>query len=222
MYQILDLLRANNLFCIRYNLEEGCTNNNCIKKFESNNFLNPYIVFKEDDIINNQTIISKFNSLLENELSTCKKCGYNKKGEILPNSLPSYYRLINDRHLPKIFFVIFDLLNYDDKGTEEDLEFLEFQRRKQYNNQLLNILKEEIVYENTKYNLKSLIFTPQSDHFTTILINYQNEKLNLKKGVNYYYNGDSKNHCLEEVNNINLILNVNVIYLGVYIEESDH
>ena len=55
MYQILDLLRANNLFCIRYNLEEGCTNNNCIKKMESNNFLNPYIVFKSSLSIKGQS-----------------------------------------------------------------------------------------------------------------------------------------------------------------------
>ena len=49
--------------------------------------------------------------------------------------------------------------------------------------QLLNILKENIIFEKTKYNLKSLIFTPQSDHFTKVLLNYQNEKLNLKKGL---------------------------------------
>ena len=85
--------------------------------------------------------------------------------------------------------------------------------------QLLNILKENIIFEKTKYNLKSLIFTPQSDHFTTVLLNYQNERLNLKKGVNYYYNGDCKDHCLEEVININSLLKENVIYLGVYIEE---
>ena len=65
----------------------------------------------------------------------------------------------------------------------------------------------------------SLIFTPQSDHFTTVLLNYQNEKLNLKKGVNYYYNGDCQDHCLEEVININSLLKENVIYLCVYIEE---
>ena len=219
MYQILDLLRANNIFCTKYNLEEGCTNSNCIQRLISTNYLNPYIVFKEEDIINNQTIITKFNSLLENELSTCKNCGYDKKGKVIDNYRPSYYRLINDRHLPKIFFVVFDLLNYDDNGTELDLEILEFQRRKQYNMQLLNILKENIIFEKTKYNLKSLIFTPQSDHFTTVLLNYQNEKLNLKKGVNYYYNGDCKDHCLEEVININSLLKENVIYLGVYIEE---
>ena len=60
----------------------------------------------------------------------------------------------------------------------------------------------------------SLIFTPQSDHYTTVLLNYQNEKLNLKKGVNYYYNGDSKDHCLKEVININSLLYENVIYFG--------
>ena len=65
----------------------------------------------------------------------------------------------------------------------------------------------------------SLIFTPQSDHFTTVLLNYQNERLNLNKGVNYHYNGDCKDHCLEEVININSLLKENVIYLDVYIEE---
>ena len=149
---------------------------------------------------------------------TCQKCVYNKKGKVIDNYRPSYYRLINDKHLPKIFFVIFDLLNYEDNGTYMDLEILEFQRRKQYNMQLLNTSKENIIFEKTKFNLKSLIFTPQSDHFTTVLLNYQNEILNLKR-VNYYYNGDSKNHCLEEVYNINSLVNDNVIYLGIYIEE---
>ena len=82
MYQILDLLRANNIFCTKYNLEEGCTNSNCIQRLISTNYLNPYIVFKEEDIIKNQTIITKFNSLLENELSTCKNCAYYKMGKL--------------------------------------------------------------------------------------------------------------------------------------------
>ena len=75
IYQILDLLRGNNLFCIQYLLEEGCTKYNWIKRTISTNYLNPYIVFKEEDILNNETIISKFSSLLVNELTTCKKCG---------------------------------------------------------------------------------------------------------------------------------------------------
>ena len=63
IYQILDLLRGNNIFCIKYSLEEGCTKHNCIKRSTSINYLNTYIIFKEEDILKNETIISKFNSL---------------------------------------------------------------------------------------------------------------------------------------------------------------
>ena len=42
---------------------------------------------------------------------------------------------------------------------------------------------------------------------------------NLKKGVNYFYNGDTTNHCLEIVNELKSILNKNIIYLGIYVEE---
>ena len=49
IYQILDLLRGNNIFCIKNSLEEGCTKHNYIKRSTSINYLNPYIVFKEED-----------------------------------------------------------------------------------------------------------------------------------------------------------------------------
>ena len=73
IYQILDLLRGNNIFCIKYSLEEGCTKHNFIKSSISTNYLNPYLVFKEEDFLKKETIISKYNSLLINELTTCKK-----------------------------------------------------------------------------------------------------------------------------------------------------
>ena len=73
-------MRGNNIFCIKYSLEEGCTRHNCIKRLISTSYLNPYIVFKEEDILKNETIISKFNSLLINELTICKKCGYDING----------------------------------------------------------------------------------------------------------------------------------------------
>ena len=91
-------------------------------------------------------------------------------------------------------------------------------RRKQYNVLLLNILKDSINYENKIFILKSLILTPQSDHFNTVLLNYQNEIMNLKHKTNYYYKGDTKNHFLEEVDNINSIIKKNIIYLGIYVE----
>ena len=82
LYQILDLLSCNNFFCFEYKLEEGCINTNYIKNYFSNNFLNPYIVFKEEDIIKSEKIDNKFNNLMKNELSICTKCGYDNIGNI--------------------------------------------------------------------------------------------------------------------------------------------
>ena len=79
-------------------------------------------------------------------------------------------------------------------------------------------MKDRINYENKIFILKSLILTPQSDHFTTVLLNYQNEILNLKHKTNYYYNSDIANHILEEVDNLNILFKENIVYLGVYVE----
>ena len=80
LYQILDLFKYEKNFCFEYELEEGCTNNNCMNRLVTMNYLNPYIIFKEVDILNDSIIINKFNSLLANDLTTCKRCGYNKEG----------------------------------------------------------------------------------------------------------------------------------------------
>ena len=53
LYQILDLFRCDNNSCCEYDLEEGCTNNNCIKRIITKNHLTPYIVFREEDIMQN-------------------------------------------------------------------------------------------------------------------------------------------------------------------------
>ena len=188
------------------------TKNNCIKRLSSTNYLNHYIIFKEEDILNEETIESKFNKLLTNELTTCKKCRYNKKGEVIDIKNPNYFRLINKINLPKIFFVVYDFLNENDERTEEELEEIEFYRRKQYNDLLLNLLKDRITYENKIYILKSFIFTQQSDHLTTTLLNYQNELLNLKNQTNYFYNDDIKNHILKEIDNLNRIFKENFGY----------
>ena len=218
LYQILDLLRGNNIFCYEYKLEEGCTNKDCIKKLNSINYLNPYIVFKEEDLISNENILSKFNKLMRNEITACKKCGYSPEGEILDISNPTFYRIIQDKLEPKIIFVIFDLLNEYDIGTYSELEILEFQRRSQYNDKLQKILINELIINQKKYELKAMILTPESDHFTSLLLNYQNDIFNLKKGINYYYNGDTSKHEIVEENDLNSLLLKNIPYLGVYIE----
>ena len=95
----MDLFKFDKNFCFEYELEEGCTNNNCMKRLVTMNYLNPYIIFKEEDALKDSNIISKFNSLLANDLTTCKRCGYSKDGKILNISNPTFYRLIKNKDL---------------------------------------------------------------------------------------------------------------------------
>ena len=145
LYQILDLFGCRNIFCFEYQLEEGCTNKNCIKNIITNNYLHLYIIYKEEDINNNIDIISMFNNLMCNDLNTCKKCGYDKEGKVLNIAYPTFFRIIRNKFPPKVLFVIFDLLNEYDAGTQIELKKIEFKRRGQYNNQLLNILKKQFI-----------------------------------------------------------------------------
>ena len=50
---------------------EGCSKSNCIKQINSKNYLNPYIIFKETDILNKENIVSQVNKLMTNEITQC-------------------------------------------------------------------------------------------------------------------------------------------------------
>ena len=92
LYQILDLFRYDKNFCFEYKLEKVCTNINCMNRLITMNYLSPYLIFREEDIINNSNIIKKINSLLANDLTTCNRCGYDKEGNILNIDNPTFYR----------------------------------------------------------------------------------------------------------------------------------
>ena len=147
LYQLLDLFKYDKNFCFEYELEEGCTNKNCMNRLITMNYLNPYIIFKEEDILNNSNIINKFNSLLANDFTTCKRCGYIQR-DIFNISNPTFYRLINGKKFPKIIYVLFDLLNYNDNGSRNELEEIEFNKRLVYKDKLSKILCNRFIFEN--------------------------------------------------------------------------
>ena len=68
------MLRYYNDFCFEYKLLEGCSK--CNYKIETYNYLNPYIIYGENDILKKENIPNKINQLMINELTTCKICGY--------------------------------------------------------------------------------------------------------------------------------------------------
>ena len=55
--------------------KKSYTNNNCKCRLITKNCINPYIIIREDDIIQKLTIFNKFTELLANALTTCKTCG---------------------------------------------------------------------------------------------------------------------------------------------------
>ena len=84
--------------------------------------MHPYIIYKEEDINNNIDIISMLNNLMNNDLNTCKKCGYDTEGKVINISKQIYFRIIRNMIPPKILFVLFDLLNEYDAGKQIELE----------------------------------------------------------------------------------------------------
>ena len=112
-------------------------------------------------------------------------------------------------------------MNYNDNGSRNELEEIEFNKRMVYKDKLSKILCNRFIFENRIYELKALILTPQYDHFTSIILDYQNDLMELKKGVNYFYDGNTKNHMLEEIKDLKDILNNNIIYLGLYLENNN-
>ena len=85
--------------------------------------------------------------------------------------------------------------------TQYEFDILEFQRRKQYKDVLYSLLKKEIKLENSLYELKGIILTPQYDHFTSLILNYNSDIFDLKKGFNYFYDGMTIQHDINLVNN---------------------
>lgn len=106
--------------------------------------MNPYIIYKEEDINNNIELISMFNNLMCNDLNICNKCGYDKEGKVLNIANLTFFRFIRKKILQKILIVIFDLLNEYDVDTQIELEKIE----------LLNIFQKGFHQKNIFYEVK--------------------------------------------------------------------
>ena len=212
--QLLNLFRYSNFFCFEYDLIEGCSR--CSFNSQSKNYLNPYISFKEIDIDKKEKIENKFLTLMTNELTTCKIWGY-ENGKVFDANNPTFYRIISKKNFPKVIMIVFDLLNENDKGDEYTLELIEFQRRVQYNMHITDILQPTIEIEKHIYELKSIISTPQSDHFTCFLLDFDKNIYSLKTGFNYYYDGTTTLHDIQPIENAkDLIISKNP-YVGIYV-----
>ena len=70
-----NIIKFWNNICIALNSLTGCSN--CGSQNSNIEYINPLIMFDENDILNSN-IISKINSIVKNDLNICEKCNYSK------------------------------------------------------------------------------------------------------------------------------------------------
>ena len=151
IYSILDLLRFNEIFCVEYDLIEGCTN--CGFKNISTNCYLPYFSYFEEDIISKKEIENIIISKFINMMSTCSICGFNYE-KVYDINNPTFYRIFQKINLPKFIFIGFDLLNENDIDLDSNFNLsmeTELEKRKKYNNNIIEILKFNFTLNNEIY-----------------------------------------------------------------------
>ena len=83
---------------------------------------------------------------------------------------------------------------------------------------ILPLILPEIYLKNNNYILVGGIFSPSVIHFTGFLFNYQYDYFEIKKGKNYYYDGNENNRNIIKIDNIiNYIVDKN-LYLLIYLK----
>lgn len=100
-------------------------------------------------------------------------------------------------------------------NNNDEIELLEFNERIKFNINIRNILKENKIVYNNIYHLNSIIYTPNYDHYTSIIFNPPQENNILSNDFKYYY--DSLNGYIEKIINNSFNFETFNPYIGLYI-----
>ena len=213
--QTIKLLEKEGLFCIKYHTLEGCSN--CKLPISKENFYIPYIEYSELDLVNKISLDNKISNILVNSYSTCLECGYDTNHEVIINK-NSYYTIITEKIYPKYLFVVFEFIS---DNSEEFPNYLEqelhnFNKRIQYNNEIIEFITEDKIINNREYKLIGIVTTPTNDHYTCLICNLDNDIQNLKKGNNYYYDDRWGIPNIKQIDNFIECLKKNNPYIALY------
>ena len=163
---------------------------------------------KLDDLKLNLT--ECFKNRFENLKLICPKCGW--LNDIQITNIATFYLNINFIRNQDFIFLFYDIGDIND----------DFQ--KIYNNinnnklDIISQLESKIYIRSDIYILSGIICCPYNGHYTSLLINLNENYLYLKKHLNYYYGDTSYCHDLVEVDNIKDVLVDAVPYMALYIK----
>ena len=147
--------------------------------------------------LNELDINTKINRLLFNEIYICPNCNY-KDGVILDQNSKTLSKTILNWKLPKILNIGFETAKWedvDDKNNLPDIitqNEIIFNRLKANVNNIKRILKPFIIIKDVKFNLKAIICSPYSGHFTLILIDLIANEYLLNNHPNNYYDNNNE------------------------------
>ena len=164
---------------------------------EANESINTFFQLSLDDLNNSgldECFFNKYKTILKN---FCPNCQKTENERLFPKCFVNYYV----KSYPSILFVLFDS-DYENLHKNKSTIIKLTQR---------NLLLEK----NVKYSLIAIISTPNINHFTCFIVNYQSNspKFNLQVGKNYLHDGchnDGKFVELDE--NLNYLLDIYLHY----------
>lgn len=180
--QALNILKNMELFCLKYNLYEGCSL--CTIAKESIEYLSPFIEIKETELKNKYNVEDIVKNKFTNVQSVCPLCGYNENNKIISQT---YFKIYNKFVAAKFLFITFEFTDEHEgiMKSDDEVELLAFNKRIMYNKEIVEYLLSEKTLFGLKYNLIGVINTPQSNHYNGVLINLNKKYLSLEIGKNY-------------------------------------
>ena len=110
--QPINLLKNIDIFCIKYNLYEGCSI--CTSPTNKTEYLEPCISISLDNFLKKESLTNIIQLRLKNFQSTCPNCGYDDiKNIINPDS---YFKIYSKIEMPKILFLNFEFIDESEKN----------------------------------------------------------------------------------------------------------
>ena len=179
--QPINLLKNNHVFCIKYNIYEGCSI--CTTPISNTEYLDPCIPITLKNFLNKENLTNILQSRLQNSQSTCPKCGYDEN-KIIINPF-TYFKIFSKIEIPLIIFISFEFIDESEKNiqSEEDEQIKIFNSRIQHNKDIINYLLLDKEIFGIKYSLIGTINTPSVDHYNALILNLKTnyKKLELNK-----------------------------------------
>ena len=109
-----------------------------------------------------------------------------------------------------MFFVI---------GEENDDVYDVFNNLKINLDFIKNYIKDDSYVFNNKYELRSIINMPYSNHYSCLIINNKKKLKNIKLDGNYYYDSQKYDNCPKETDNYKMHIKSDCVpYILIYIK----